>query len=305
MLDLFDPEKWSPDNVGRLRPVWYWLTGWSTLAAVAVWSVFLARRRKSTPEPACGHCGYFVTGLSGTVCPECGSDLRAVGIVAPGDARQAQGMLKLAILALLLPLPVVIGWSVVRRALPMRYQQMNIIRLEGPRSGEYRRIVIEAFGLRWALRPPASIPRTYFRVYTEGASLSFIIDLRPHSPIDVREFREPMFHSMEQVRPELLIDRIVGDADVRRQNIRLPAEMNELVELLRSGSTTGDMTPTAGTAWYSVTNRGGISPVMPIWMPACWVGLWLVLALFIGRRILRRPTLPDMRAAEISTQTAS
>jgi class 3 adenylate cyclase len=32
---------------------------------------------------ACGHCGYRVRGLSTFVCPECGSDLREVGIVRP------------------------------------------------------------------------------------------------------------------------------------------------------------------------------------------------------------------------------
>src|SRR5688572_15999719 len=32
----------------------------------------------------CGHCGYAVTGLTTFTCPECGSDLREVGIVRRG-----------------------------------------------------------------------------------------------------------------------------------------------------------------------------------------------------------------------------
>jgi len=30
--------------------------------------------------PRCGHCGYDVRGLPSPVCPECGSDLRIVGV---------------------------------------------------------------------------------------------------------------------------------------------------------------------------------------------------------------------------------
>ena len=32
-------------------------------------------------EPACGKCGYAVRGLDTFICPECGSDLRQVGII--------------------------------------------------------------------------------------------------------------------------------------------------------------------------------------------------------------------------------
>lgn len=34
-----------------------------------------------SPEPRCGQCGYCVRGIEGLICPECGSDLREVGIV--------------------------------------------------------------------------------------------------------------------------------------------------------------------------------------------------------------------------------
>jgi hypothetical protein len=38
----------------------------------------------SADEPTCGRCGYIVRGINGLICPECGGDLREVGIVAPG-----------------------------------------------------------------------------------------------------------------------------------------------------------------------------------------------------------------------------
>jgi len=35
----------------------------------------------------CGRCGYSVAGLTGLSCPECGSDLRTVGIAPPTAGR--------------------------------------------------------------------------------------------------------------------------------------------------------------------------------------------------------------------------
>lgn len=37
--------------------------------------------------PACGACGYATRGITELTCPECGADLRKVGIVKPGEGR--------------------------------------------------------------------------------------------------------------------------------------------------------------------------------------------------------------------------
>jgi class 3 adenylate cyclase len=52
------------------------------ILAVMVWCALAMRGRKRGKFPGrCGKCGYNVTGLTNFTCPECGSDLRAVGIV--------------------------------------------------------------------------------------------------------------------------------------------------------------------------------------------------------------------------------
>jgi hypothetical protein len=38
--------------------------------------------------PSCRACGYAVKGLPSFICPECGSDLREVGIDTPGAGRE-------------------------------------------------------------------------------------------------------------------------------------------------------------------------------------------------------------------------
>jgi hypothetical protein len=37
-------------------------------------------QRAASDAPVCGKCGYCVRGLPTFICPECGSDLRDVGI---------------------------------------------------------------------------------------------------------------------------------------------------------------------------------------------------------------------------------
>jgi hypothetical protein len=74
--------------------------------------------------------------------------LRIVGVVAPGDARHAPTRLKLAILALLLLLPIIVDWHVVGPALPKGFRQRAVITLEHPNSGAYRQVRVEGWGHR-------------------------------------------------------------------------------------------------------------------------------------------------------------
>src|SRR4051794_1063218 len=48
-------------------------------------------------DPLCGGCGYCVRGLAGDICPECGGDLRIVGIILPGDTRPMARRWRLAL----------------------------------------------------------------------------------------------------------------------------------------------------------------------------------------------------------------
>lgn len=59
-------------------------------AAFAVGLLFRRRGLASArvTEPSCGRCRYCVRGLETFTCPECGSDLREVGILTPGAAKR-------------------------------------------------------------------------------------------------------------------------------------------------------------------------------------------------------------------------
>ena len=80
------------------------------LALIALAAVFIARAiRQRLRAPAfsdiatCGKCGYAVRGVSTFNCPECGSDLREVGIVPPHQSKRKQPSLPLRL----------IGWTVL------------------------------------------------------------------------------------------------------------------------------------------------------------------------------------------------
>jgi class 3 adenylate cyclase len=68
------------------------------------------RAARAANEPSCGRCGYLVKGLTTFTCPECGSDLRDVGIVShapPGVAAARRPRSRAAIFFR------VVGWKLV------------------------------------------------------------------------------------------------------------------------------------------------------------------------------------------------
>ncbi|MDB5321315.1 MAG: Adenylate cyclase [Phycisphaerales bacterium] len=68
------------------------------LAAALVGFAIRQRGLAGRAEASCGRCGYDVRGLPTFFCPECGSDLREVGI-SSGSPRRVMGLLILAIVA--------------------------------------------------------------------------------------------------------------------------------------------------------------------------------------------------------------
>lgn len=65
-------------------------------------------------ESVCGKCGYIVKGLATLTCPECGSDLRDVGIVSPDRSTRWSGIIRYLRSSLL-----ILGWTALCAALYM------------------------------------------------------------------------------------------------------------------------------------------------------------------------------------------
>ena len=67
--------------------------------------LFRLDRPAKVTEPACGSCGYSVQGLPSFTCPECGADLREVGIVTSSTRSPVGPALLVVLWTTILPLP--------------------------------------------------------------------------------------------------------------------------------------------------------------------------------------------------------
>jgi hypothetical protein len=92
------------------------LLGISSLIGIAV-LFWVALRRPPTRQPSCGHCGYAVEGLEALSCPECGSDLRKVGIETP-KRRMLHPGLFILLWTLLLVIPYITAFTIAMRMGP-------------------------------------------------------------------------------------------------------------------------------------------------------------------------------------------
>jgi hypothetical protein len=101
----------------------------------AVVGLFLFRRGgfrnvDGGTDPLCGQCGYCVRGLETMICPECGGDLREVGIITPGSARPMSRGKRLLLWTLAAPLPALLIYGLLYPLLGpqwMRTTQRRVI----------------------------------------------------------------------------------------------------------------------------------------------------------------------------------
>ena len=96
---------------------------------------------KPVGEPACGKCGYPARGISTLSCPECGADLRIVGIRLPGQRGTLASIISIAVIYSIVFL-VISGtlYGIINEQLP-RYMQVDSHVDLGPASGAYEAYV--------------------------------------------------------------------------------------------------------------------------------------------------------------------
>ena len=87
---LFEPDFTTPIILSLVPGVL------SLLCIASAVLVLRRRRRAAEDEAVCGGCGYSVRGLRSLICPECGADLRTVGIV-PASTTGGRWLTTLAI----------------------------------------------------------------------------------------------------------------------------------------------------------------------------------------------------------------
>jgi hypothetical protein len=106
-----------------------------------------------TDDPACGNCGYCVRGISALLCPECGADLREVGIIAPNAHHPLPRYVKAIFWTLVLPVPaLLISWVLLMTVMPFAVTRKfdSVITCQSP----YITVTVDVWG-RELLAAPA------------------------------------------------------------------------------------------------------------------------------------------------------
>jgi hypothetical protein len=120
------------------------------MIAAAMWLTARVWRRLAARRPSfsrCANCGYSTAGLPTWICPECGSDLRIVGIDAAVKQMQIPRSLKVIAWTLLVVVaaPVFTGALLDLGVVPFPGKIVNTLVLQSPGSNAYRLISITVF----------------------------------------------------------------------------------------------------------------------------------------------------------------
>lgn len=281
------------------------------LAAVIGFVAFMIGRRsrvRSVAQPCCANCLYPVAGLTSLSCPECGSDLRTVGILTPAMRRPIGPWLAIILWTLALPVPaLVISGVFASFLMPERYEYEDAWRLT-PAAGagvDHIEFTASASSWRWPWSQPGTTawndkPDTLrFALFTPAnagapAAAELIVDLdtntwrtaadsqaRPLSELDESRLGAWLDAASGglagQLAPPLLslIDSIRDDP-LGRPAIAVAVQAPSLASL--SVAQSGSMSMTGPT-------RGAMVALLLF-----WVGLWLLVSVLLYRRQSRTAT---------------
>ena len=259
----------------------------AALVGVVFWLVLALRGRGRRIDPACGHCGYRTQGLSSFICPECGSDLREVGIVTwQRPYRPMKIWQALALWLLLSPFAAgAISWVAVEAVSPESKLDFQTVRLNPDRLVALS--VLEFYRdqelRRWPWRSTfAPVNPATFTAAGPGLPCLWITG---GSTDPQRDNAGPT--DVDYVVRNIERAGVTADAQsIRKEAERIVAVLNEAVR-------TGDL-PGAVTAHYGPGAQAwrAPQPVRQVWgigvVQAVAALLWVLGAAILGLLLLRR-----------------
>ncbi len=246
------------------------------LAVVLVVVMLLRRRGRGIQHPACGKCGYAVQGLPTFTCPECGSDLRVVGIITPGRtdvSPRTHGVILVLLWTLALPIPAMILSAVVLQLTPQATQTRSQRSMGDPHSGAYKQINLEQRLIEKG-NHVTSNRVTYMLVSSQGRCIQIEID-----PI-VMGYRYQT-QSGEEIKADgglkesTFLDWM-AQAGIDREDEWVTLEAAELMTLAQGAALgTVDSLPAQHFRLLGTSRSSHAGPAR--WVPAVATAFWLVL----------------------------
>lgn len=240
---------------------------------VVILTAVVGGRRKRITVPSCGSCGYAVEGLETLRCPECGSDLRAVGIVTPATSGGVPRGVWAVLFTMFLPIPALIISGVLSTALPRNYQFRTSTTLSMPKSKQYNSIIVNGDGT--GQRGMQQADRITLTLVPNDGSKVPTLTYRPQD--DVVTFGPPSGQTIDELSAESMRAWFTA-AGVDPTATGVDAEIIDtlrtirMVEMGSSGGSTGAFSGMSGSSGSSTAPRTWFTVVMLIFWLAVWIG---------------------------------
>lgn len=241
----------------------------SSLGLIYLWyRVF--KQRTGSGLPVCGQCGYAVRGLGGLVCPECGADLREVGIVTPGRSGRVIPIVFIIAWTLLLPGPACLITAPIVAFVPNQQQIQSDNESFSPSiGGEYQSVTLSASG----------------QLPFQEISVAFVANNGTIDSIkvDAVNLQYKYVHggvsSWQTFDPSAVLTCLKGiGADVKKQHVQ--DEADELFILIQNWQ--GINGPNMNLTSRHLSSNGGSSstmtgppPMLGVLMFVVWLCVWI------------------------------
>ena len=239
----------------------------------------VVRGRQAT-DSECGRCGYSVRELTTFTCPECGEDLRQVGIITPNIKRPVHPAFRILVWSLLLPIIAVVLSSMALSLLPIGSYQDQSLMLGQPVSGQYAEISMEARvrtdrGVISA--PPKRINLHVLDVNRQPAP-SLLINFERN------EIRSDHPDGGLVAQTPLTIDHLVeylrrSEIDVEQDTDQINAEMLAVLQQVNQFAA-GNLTASHSTTVFMASGGGTRSAPPPAWLVVSTIAFWTLIWLF-------------------------
>jgi hypothetical protein len=241
----------------------------------------------TSADPACGKCGYCVRGLQASVCPECGSDLRKVGIRTGRSSRFILPLLRITIWSIILPVAAALVSALLfAYVLPVvreRHLQREFFSYRSPQTDNSLTIVQRGRELAWIERSPdAKVPMT---------GMTIINSECPDAPLQVNlvtgdyqyiENSDKHVISAKGFNSTALLNWL-GACGFNRSDPAVQEEAADAMACINSISDTGPSNVYTGKPGIWATGASPTSEFLassrPEWVefgvPVFWIAVWL------------------------------
>jgi hypothetical protein len=266
------------------------------IVGVVVVVLLAASRRKRVAQPSCGACRYPVAGLEVLRCPECGADLRTVGILTPansGPSRRMIATLLVVAWTLVLPVPAIYATMIVGRAVTIWTTSATATMTPRAPSHPYTVDVMVT-----GSHPPWAVSFDEARITAIGpggqrsAALGVHLD-GDRAVLPAADGQPERSGPFDAAIVQAWMDRAgVGAAEGSVDPIAASGEAQGIVDTVRSLAATS--AAATGPAFSSVSVRSSSRRALPLWFPpvaiAFWLAVWSAVVLLIVRWARRSAT---------------